>query len=245
MDAELVLRNEMVGHEVMGWILGWVERNVGPFAFLGEVRRRVGTLSGHGRDQRAVVCEHSWTSVFIPHVSRLVPAVYKQLACALSLSLNMSDSAFASPWTSRRSQPLVHRTLESVPTSPVRFRAPVSSPFCPAPHIYPSLTRFSLPRNSPSSSSRPGMVLLHSALRASSYRPSFDPDARARFPPGVVNTVPSLGSVGGAALSAHKDVDKVAFTGSTVTGRKIMEAAAKSNLKKVCVAPTKERLVQA
>ena len=54
-----------------------------------------------------------------------------------------------------------------------------------------------------------------------------------RFPPGVVNTVPSYGSVGGAALSSHLGVDKVAFTGSTVTGRKIMESAAKSNLKKV------------
>ncbi|KIM46276.1 hypothetical protein M413DRAFT_441362 [Hebeloma cylindrosporum] len=55
----------------------------------------------------------------------------------------------------------------------------------------------------------------------------------AGFPPGVVNTVPSLGPVGGAALAAHLDVDKVAFTGSTITGRKIMEAAARSNLKKV------------
>jgi len=55
----------------------------------------------------------------------------------------------------------------------------------------------------------------------------------AGFPPGAVNTVPSLGPVGGAALSAHHDVDKIAFTGSTITGRKIMEAAAKSNLKKV------------
>ncbi|KAJ3785081.1 aldehyde dehydrogenase domain-containing protein [Lentinula aff. detonsa] len=55
----------------------------------------------------------------------------------------------------------------------------------------------------------------------------------AGFPPGVINTVPSLGSVGGAALAAHNDVDKIAFTGSTITGRKIMEAAAKSNLKKV------------
>ncbi|KAI0069084.1 NAD-aldehyde dehydrogenase [Artomyces pyxidatus] len=55
----------------------------------------------------------------------------------------------------------------------------------------------------------------------------------AGFPPGVINTVPSLGSVGGAALASHKDVDKVAFTGSTITGRKIMEAAATSNLKKV------------
>ncbi|KAH0840028.1 aldehyde dehydrogenase domain-containing protein [Lanmaoa asiatica] len=57
--------------------------------------------------------------------------------------------------------------------------------------------------------------------------------AEAGFPPGVVNTIPSLGPVGGAALSAHRNVDKVAFTGSTATGRKIMEAAAKSNLKKV------------
>jgi len=55
----------------------------------------------------------------------------------------------------------------------------------------------------------------------------------AGFPPGVLNTVPSLGPVGGAALAEHLDVDKVAFTGSTITGRKIMEAAAKSNLKKV------------
>lgn len=55
----------------------------------------------------------------------------------------------------------------------------------------------------------------------------------AGFPPGVINTVPSLGSVGGAALASHPDVDKIAFTGSTLTGRKIMEAAAKSNLKKV------------
>ncbi|KAK2466144.1 hypothetical protein APHAL10511_001786 [Amanita phalloides] len=55
----------------------------------------------------------------------------------------------------------------------------------------------------------------------------------AGFPPGVINTVPSYGNVGGAALAAHPDVDKIAFTGSTITGRKIMEAVAKSNLKKI------------
>lgn len=57
--------------------------------------------------------------------------------------------------------------------------------------------------------------------------------AEAGFPPGVFNCVVSEGSVGGAALSSHLDVDKVAFTGSTLTGRKIMAAAASSNLKKV------------
>lgn len=66
---------------------------------------------------------------------------------------------------------------------------------------------------------------------------SCPPTLCIRFPPGVVNTVPSLGPVGGAALAAHMDVDKIAFTGSTFTGRKIMEAAAKSNLKKESFLP--------
>ncbi|KIM21368.1 hypothetical protein M408DRAFT_333502 [Serendipita vermifera MAFF 305830] len=55
----------------------------------------------------------------------------------------------------------------------------------------------------------------------------------AGFPAGVLNCVPGLGPVGGAALASHPDVNKIAFTGSTETGRKIMEASAKSNLKKV------------
>ena len=52
------------------------------------------------------------------------------------------------------------------------------------------------------------------------------------FPEGVVNIVPGLGESAGAALAAHDDVDKVAFTGSTEVGRKIIQAAA-GNLKKV------------
>ncbi|KAI9761226.1 MAG: Aldehyde dehydrogenase [Chaenotheca gracillima] len=55
----------------------------------------------------------------------------------------------------------------------------------------------------------------------------------AGFPPGVVNIISGFGKVAGAAISAHMDVDKVAFTGSTVVGRQIMKAAAGSNLKKV------------
>jgi aldehyde dehydrogenase (NAD+) len=56
---------------------------------------------------------------------------------------------------------------------------------------------------------------------------------KAGFPPGVVNVLPGYGSIAGAAISEHMDIEKVAFTGSTIVGRKIMEAAAKSNLKKV------------
>lgn len=55
----------------------------------------------------------------------------------------------------------------------------------------------------------------------------------AGFPEGVVNLVPGFGPTAGAALANHMDVDKIAFTGSTETGRLILEAAARSNLKKV------------
>jgi len=55
----------------------------------------------------------------------------------------------------------------------------------------------------------------------------------AGFPPGVINIISGFGKVAGAAISAHMDVDKVAFTGSTLVGRQIMKAAAGSNLKKV------------
>jgi phenylacetaldehyde dehydrogenase len=53
----------------------------------------------------------------------------------------------------------------------------------------------------------------------------------AGFPEGVVNIVTGYGNAG-AALAAHPDVDKIAFTGSTEVGKLIVGAAA-GNLKKV------------
>jgi len=55
----------------------------------------------------------------------------------------------------------------------------------------------------------------------------------AGFPAGVVNIITGPGLPTGEAITMHPDIDKVSFTGSTAVGRKIMEAAAKSNLKKV------------
>ncbi|KAL6615478.1 hypothetical protein ACP70R_037748 [Stipagrostis hirtigluma subsp. patula] len=55
----------------------------------------------------------------------------------------------------------------------------------------------------------------------------------AGLPDGVLNVVTGFGHTAGAALTAHMDVDKVSFTGSTEVGRLVMEAAAKSNLKSV------------
>ncbi|KAJ3567217.1 hypothetical protein NP233_g6504 [Leucocoprinus birnbaumii] len=55
----------------------------------------------------------------------------------------------------------------------------------------------------------------------------------AGFPAGAVNIVTGYGNTAGSAISSHMKIDKVAFTGSTLVGRKVMEAAAKSNLKNV------------
>ena len=57
--------------------------------------------------------------------------------------------------------------------------------------------------------------------------------AEAGMPDGVVNVVPGYGETAGAALAAHGDVNKVAFTGSTEVGKLIVAAAGASNLKKL------------
>ena len=49
----------------------------------------------------------------------------------------------------------------------------------------------------------------------------------------MVNVITGFGPTAGGAISSHQDIRKVAFTGSTEVGKLIMEAAAKSNLKKV------------
>jgi aldehyde dehydrogenase (NAD+) len=54
----------------------------------------------------------------------------------------------------------------------------------------------------------------------------------AGVPPGVVNVVTGYGETAGAALASHMDVDKVAFTGSHLTGQKIIQASS-FNLKRV------------
>src|SRR5262249_22916257 len=55
----------------------------------------------------------------------------------------------------------------------------------------------------------------------------------AGLPPGVLNVVPGFGGEAGEALALHMDVDAVGFTGSTRVGRRMLEYAGRSNLKRV------------
>lgn len=64
------------------------------------------------------------------------------------------------------------------------------------------------------------------ALRISELR------LEADLPPGVVNIMTGFGEPTGAAIAAHPDIDKVAFTGSTEVGKLILQAST-GNLKRV------------
>ncbi len=55
----------------------------------------------------------------------------------------------------------------------------------------------------------------------------------AGLPPGIFNVVPGFGFEAGEALALHPEVDAIGFTGSTATGRRMLEYAGRSNLKRV------------
>ena len=55
----------------------------------------------------------------------------------------------------------------------------------------------------------------------------------AGIPPGVFNVVPGYGQEAGEALALHMDVDAIGFTGSTRTGRRMLDYSSRSNLKRV------------
>jgi acyl-CoA reductase-like NAD-dependent aldehyde dehydrogenase len=73
------------------------------------------------------------------------------------------------------------------------------------------------------------MVLKPSELSPSSALKLAELALQAGIPEGVLNVVPGLGDTVGTALALHPDVNMLSFTGSTVTGRKIMELAGRSN----------------
>jgi len=77
------------------------------------------------------------------------------------------------------------------------------------------------------------LVLKPSELTASSALKLAELALEAGVPEGVFNVVPGLGSTVGAALALHPDIDMLSFTGSTLTGRKLLELSGQSNGKPV------------
>jgi acyl-CoA reductase-like NAD-dependent aldehyde dehydrogenase len=79
------------------------------------------------------------------------------------------------------------------------------------------------------------VVLKPSELSPSSALKLAELALEAGVPEGVLNVVPGLGSTVGAALALHPDVSFISFTGSTRTGRTIMEMCGRSNGKPLLI----------
>lgn len=73
------------------------------------------------------------------------------------------------------------------------------------------------------------VVLKPSELSSSSALKIAELALEAGLPEGILNVVPGLGSTVGVALALHPDVDFLSFTGSTATGRRVMELCGRSN----------------
>lgn len=54
----------------------------------------------------------------------------------------------------------------------------------------------------------------------------------AGFPPGVINVISGFGPTAGQAIATHPGISKVAFTGSTSVGAKIIRASSEKDLKR-------------
>lgn len=100
-----------------------------------------------------------------------------------------------------------------------------------APWNFPSLN--TVYKLAPALAAGNTLVLKPSELSPSSALKLAELALEAGVPEGVINVVPGLGASVGQALAAHTDVNLLSFTGSTATGRKVMEAAARSNGKPV------------
>ena len=77
------------------------------------------------------------------------------------------------------------------------------------------------------------LVLKPSELSSLSAMRVAELAVEAGIPDGVLNVVPGIGATVGDALAHHDDVDMLSFTGSSATGKRIMQAAAASNMKRL------------
>ena len=74
---------------------------------------------------------------------------------------------------------------------------------------------------------KPSEVTPLSALKLGEYV------NEAGIPPGVVNIIVGYGKIAGQAMGEHPLIRKISLTGSTLTGRTLLETSAKTNLKRV------------
>jgi acyl-CoA reductase-like NAD-dependent aldehyde dehydrogenase len=179
--------------------------------------------------RRAYILE-KWANLIVEHKAEL--ALLDSLEMGKPIQAALYDAEVACPHLLRswggfidkllgRSAPLSSGTLSFNTYEPRGVIGAIT------PWNFPSVN--AVTKVGPALAAGNSVVLKPSELAASSALRLAELALEAGVPEGVLNVVPGLGLTVGVALARHPDVNLISFTGSTATGRKIMELCGLSN----------------
>jgi acyl-CoA reductase-like NAD-dependent aldehyde dehydrogenase len=149
-----------------------------------------------------------------------------------SLSVDVASTARTIAWYAEAIDK-VYDEIAPTPASALALvtREPMGVVGCIVPWNYPML--MAAWKLGPALASGNSVVLKPSEKSPYSALRLAELAVEAGIPPGVFNVVPGYGAEAGEALALHMDVDAIGFTGSTRVGRRMLEYASRSNLKRV------------
>lgn len=162
-------------------------------------------------------------------------ALLDSLCMGMPISAALADVAEAAATLRQAVEAMPALDDEVLPSRPgataINRRMPQGVVGLVTPWNFPLFT--ALAKIGPALAAGNAVVLKPSELAPLSALRVADLAAACGLPPGVLNVVPGLGAEAGQALAGHPGVDALSFTGSTLTGQRIMQAAGASNLKAV------------
>src|SRR5581483_11198829 len=192
-----------------------------------------GVWSERSSSERAVVL-HKLADLLVEHQEEL--ALLDTLEMGKPISASLHDAAIFGPSILRSCANMGEQLIgTALPLGPMTLAINTWEPR----GVIGAITPWNFPivnaviKAAPALAVGATLVLKPSEIAPSSSLKLAELALEAGVPEGVFNVVPGLGSTVGAALASHRDVDFLSFTGSTPTGRKIMELAARSNGKPV------------
>lgn len=194
-----------------------------------------GVWSGlHPAERKAVLCRLA--DLILAHAEELalIEALDAGKPVADCLALDVPETAKAIRWHAEAQDKLYDQIAPSAPNAlGLIVREPVGVVAAVLPWNFPLLMLAW--KIGPALATGNSVVVKPSEMTSLSTLRVADLALQAGVPPGVLNVVTGTGAGAGDALARHMDVDAITFTGSTAVGRRILEAAAQSNLKEVCL----------
>ena len=194
-----------------------------------------GVWSGlHPGERKAVLCRLADLILANLEELALIEAIDAGKPVADCLAMDVPETAKAVRWHAEAQDKLYDQIAPSAPNAlGLIVREPVGVVAAVLPWNFPLLMLAW--KIGPALATGNSVVVKPSEMTSLSTLRVAELALQAGVPPGVLNIVTGTGPGAGEALARHMDVDAITFTGSTAIGRRILECAAQSNLKEVCL----------